>query len=190
MNCRQITVLSIFLSLALSGCIGQAATPSQDKAQLQNLSKNISVVDDKDSHGCMITAGYEWCEIQGRCIRLADENCTDEQDETNLDANGCVPSEGYSWCENLRECIRPWEIDCDTGDLLNTEGIIYDMHGCEISNSYVWCEERKECILPWEIDCAADSASDNDTHGCDGLTGYSWCEPKQSCIRAMDETCD
>jgi putative hemolysin len=31
---------------------------------------------DKDSHGCLIAAGYSWCETKQKCLRTWEENCT------------------------------------------------------------------------------------------------------------------
>lgn len=30
---------------------------------------------DKDSHGCYIAAGYQWCESKHKCIRPWEESC-------------------------------------------------------------------------------------------------------------------
>jgi len=31
---------------------------------------------DRDAHGCIPSAGYQWCEDMQRCIRPFEENCT------------------------------------------------------------------------------------------------------------------
>ena len=31
---------------------------------------------DKDSHGCLPSAGYSWCEAKQKCLRVWEENCT------------------------------------------------------------------------------------------------------------------
>jgi putative hemolysin len=33
---------------------------------------------DKDEHGCLIAAGYSWCEAKQKCLRTWEENCTQE----------------------------------------------------------------------------------------------------------------
>jgi putative hemolysin len=56
------TILFVFLVmgvLAFSGC------------QSQKL-----IGGDKDAHGCLIAAGYSWCEDKQKCIRVWEENCT------------------------------------------------------------------------------------------------------------------
>lgn len=30
---------------------------------------------DKDSHGCLIAAGYSWCEAKQKCLRTWEEKC-------------------------------------------------------------------------------------------------------------------
>ena len=33
---------------------------------------------EKDSHGCLIGAGYSWCDEKQKCMRIWEENCTIE----------------------------------------------------------------------------------------------------------------
>jgi hypothetical protein len=30
---------------------------------------------DKDSHGCIGSAGYSWCEVKNKCLRVWEEKC-------------------------------------------------------------------------------------------------------------------
>lgn len=30
---------------------------------------------DKDEHGCIGSAGYTWCELKGKCLKLWEEPC-------------------------------------------------------------------------------------------------------------------
>lgn len=34
---------------------------------------------DKDSHGCLIAAGYSWCEVKNKCLRTWEEKCEADQ---------------------------------------------------------------------------------------------------------------
>lgn len=34
---------------------------------------------DKDAHGCLIAAGYSWCESKNKCLRVWEENCPPTQ---------------------------------------------------------------------------------------------------------------
>jgi len=37
---------------------------------------NVPIVgNDKDSHGCIGSAGYSWCELKQKCIRIWEEDC-------------------------------------------------------------------------------------------------------------------
>jgi hypothetical protein len=35
----------------------------------------VSVGSDRDSHGCIGSAGYQWCEEKGKCLRSWEEEC-------------------------------------------------------------------------------------------------------------------
>lgn len=41
-------------------------------------SKEQVIGGDKDAHGCLIAAGYSWCDIKQKCLRTWEENCTTE----------------------------------------------------------------------------------------------------------------
>lgn len=32
---------------------------------------------DKDSHGCLVGAGYSWCESKQKCLRVFEESCAE-----------------------------------------------------------------------------------------------------------------
>ena len=102
---------------------------------------------DEDSHGCIPSAGYTWCEPLQECIQSWVTDCEPIVGD-DKDSHGCIPSAGYSWCEPLQECIRPWETDCE-----QTVGGDTDSHGCIGSAGYTWCESLEECIRPWEKSC-------------------------------------
>lgn len=37
--------------------------------------KNKIIGGDKDEHGCLIAAGYSWCEVKQKCLRVWEESC-------------------------------------------------------------------------------------------------------------------
>ena len=37
--------------------------------------QNKIIGGDKDEHGCLIAAGYSWCEIKQKCLRVWEESC-------------------------------------------------------------------------------------------------------------------
>ena len=46
---------------------------------------------DKDEHGCLIAAGYSWCESKQECIRTWEEGCPSEEEfECEVD-DDCIP---------------------------------------------------------------------------------------------------
>ena len=69
---------------------------------------------DKDSHGCIGSAGYSWCEAKQKCLRLWEENCT----QTEPNKTYCTPEqkstqicpEYYSatcgWFNSSIKCIK------------------------------------------------------------------------------------
>ncbi|MDD5317548.1 MAG: hypothetical protein PHF51_02325 [Candidatus ainarchaeum sp.] len=90
---------------------------------------------DRDSHGCIPSAGYSWCGAKNKCIRMWEENCAGEGGNcttvsdcgmgaarcvggkcTQYDEDGCVPDGGYTWCEARHECIQPWAENCTAGE--------------------------------------------------------------------------
>lgn len=71
---------------------------------------------DVDEHGCIPSAGYEWCEAKQKCLRPFEENCTEQQlIGGDTDAHGCLVAAGYSWCDAKQRCVRTWEDPCVAG---------------------------------------------------------------------------
>jgi putative hemolysin len=59
---KELIIAGLVLSiLLLAGCAKQ---PEQ------------IIGGDKDEHGCLIAAGYSWCDAKQKCIRPFEENCT------------------------------------------------------------------------------------------------------------------
>lgn len=49
------------------------------------------VDNDKDEHGCINSAGYTWCELKNKCLRLLEEKCEivdNEKWEIIFEGNG------------------------------------------------------------------------------------------------------
>ena len=60
-----IAIIGLFL---VSGC--------QNKKQIGG---------DKDEHGCLIAAGYTWCEPKQKCLRTWEEECLSEDEKISLE---------------------------------------------------------------------------------------------------------
>jgi len=182
MNKYALFVLSATLILLL-GCV------SQPSSQLPPLPSPPSLVgNDRDSHGCIGSAGYTWCEASQKCYRSWEENCTAAATRQCKTVSGC--GSGAARCVN-GTCTQ------------------YDEHGCVPDGGYTWCEALKQCIQPWMTNCTAaapaleggDSAlgrnssptlagNDRDSHGCIASAGYSWCPEKGKCLRVWEEACN
>ena len=61
-----LIVLSVFFVMFVSGCITEP-TGGQ-----------------RDEHGCLVAAGYTWCESKAKCLRTWEEPCENETGETEL----------------------------------------------------------------------------------------------------------
>jgi hypothetical protein len=40
-----------------------------------------------DEHGCLIAAGYSWCEPKQKCLRIWEEPCVEEEIQPDLPAD-------------------------------------------------------------------------------------------------------
>jgi len=47
-----------------------------NKAEAPNVPTSTQIVGgDKDIHGCLGSAGYSWCEVKNKCLRVWEEKC-------------------------------------------------------------------------------------------------------------------
>ena len=51
--------------------------PEVKTEELDNSGKLIG--GEKDEHGCMLMAGYTWCEAKQKCLRTWEEPCTEDE---------------------------------------------------------------------------------------------------------------
>jgi len=133
-----VLALSI-VSLLLFGCVSQ---PSQSAKLPPIPSPPTLVGGDKDAHGCIGSAGYEWCEANQKCYRSWEENCTN-----------AAPIGGGASCKTVS--------DCGTGAARCVNGTCtqYDEHGCVPDGGYSWCPEKSKCLQVWEESCPSLSAA-------------------------------
>lgn len=105
----------------------------------QSTSKKI-VGGDRDSHGCIPSAGYSWCGAISRCIRPWEHALSDPEQFSircgpslsslrgdvpriaghDHDAHGCRPSAGFVWCPGMGTCVRPWEQDLQSAEAFHS----------------------------------------------------------------------
>jgi putative hemolysin len=74
---------------------------------------------DKDEHGCLIGAGYSWCEAKQKCIRPWEENCTATTQIANPASTFCIAQGGESKIITAADgsqsglCVLPYGVGCD-----------------------------------------------------------------------------
>jgi len=168
MNVPAVFAMS-FAILLLLGCV------SQQQSVLPPIPSPPSpptlVGGDRDAHGCIGSAGYEWCEALSECIRPWETNCTAAEVLVggDRDSHGCIGSAGYTWCPEKSKCLRVWEENCTSADgrqcktvsdcgagaarCANGTCTQYDEHGCVPDGGYSWCPEKSKCLRGWEEEC-------------------------------------
>jgi putative hemolysin len=111
-----------------------------------------------DEHGCLIAAGYSWCEAKQKCLRTWEENCTEcgpcpqyVSPGPDFCKNGTIVPRGKDECG----CQMPAECVTETPIVGNDS----DEHGCKLSAGYSWCEEKQKCIRPWEESCTDETGT-------------------------------
>jgi len=76
---KQFACLSIALLLMAFGCLGigqPQAQPQQNGSPAAQPQENASAVGGgADEHGCLGSAGYTWCALKSKCLRLWEEKC-------------------------------------------------------------------------------------------------------------------
>lgn len=106
---------------------------------------------DKDEHGCVGSAGYEWCQPLNKCIQPFVTTCpSDAKTGGDKDEHGCIGSAGYEWCQSLDKCIKPFETKCPPDAKTGGDK---DEHGCIGSAGYSWCQPLNKCIRSFETTC-------------------------------------
>ncbi|MFC1728618.1 hypothetical protein ACFLZ7_04095 [Nanoarchaeota archaeon] len=61
---------------------------------------------DKDEHGCLIGAGYQWCPSNEKCQRMWEEYCVEFKEQFKIDDFEDCIAEGNPAMESYpRQCI-------------------------------------------------------------------------------------
>ena len=91
---------------------------------------------DKDEHGCLGSAGYSWCEVKNKCLRVWEEKCIATSTlpaVTVLSPNG---GEIYKKGDTVLIRWKAYNIDSTINiNLLKAEGGIYYDLGTQINPS-------------------------------------------------------
>jgi len=111
MKITHLLLLILLFSLVLAGC---GRTPIGGQT---------------DEHGCMIAAGYSWCELKEKCVRTWEEYCPEEEFE--LEYIEIV--ENYFTENNQEDCIVKELQLLRCGEMQNTrcgDGTYYAIVSC------------------------------------------------------------
>lgn len=74
---KKLLVL-LAVALSLSAC-----SLNRPETELRSPVQPNVVGGDRDEHGCIGSAGYSWCEEQQKCLRIWEEDCSDDGLATN-----------------------------------------------------------------------------------------------------------
>jgi len=80
MNKKIIGIVAI-IAVLMAVLLYKYSTDQSDTEniadQQENANQDQIVGDDKDEHGCILTAGYSWCDAKQKCLRPWEEGCED-----------------------------------------------------------------------------------------------------------------
>ena len=145
------------------------------------------VGNDRDVHGCIGSAGYSWCAVKNKCLRVWEEKC-----EVATTTPIVFPCPQYmppapDFCtggkiiggrKDANGCIMPPV--CQITDVYCTADAMQCPDGTYVGRSGPECK----------FVCPVIVGGDKDIHGCLGSAGYSWCAVKNKCLRVWEEKCE
>jgi len=130
---QSVAALGFIATMVVGAClVGASIFSSTGRNKVRTVHANLSGTSnnfggDRDEHGCIPSAGYQWCPATSECIRPWEKTadfvakCQGGRSSDHVfkvlggdrDEHGCIPSAGYQWCPATSECIRPWEKTAD-----------------------------------------------------------------------------
>ena len=132
-----VVVLSVVvvILLALVGLLwfersNQSTNIIQPKKVLDNTNVNENpqlIGGQKDEHGCLIGAGYSWCETKKKCLRIWEEDCQAQNQKVEkgfIDGSLGYPSEGIPEMKICAENISTQALTC-TNQKINNRKYTY-----------------------------------------------------------------
>jgi len=99
----------------------------------------VIVGGDKDSHGCIPSAGFLWCEEKGKCIRPWEEACKGE-DCKNISLDNCENA-GCMICSPCKECNT---ITCNSKEFCNNISSNITSNDSIKNNEKIYCKEEQK----------------------------------------------
>jgi putative hemolysin len=157
MKQNKILIIIIALAISLIMIAGCKPTPI--------------IGGDKDEHGCLIAAGYSWCDAKQKCLRTWEENCTTEQ-------NLGIANPASVYCETnggTLEIVN--EVDgqkgiCTLQNGTKCEEWAYFRGECPVNKE---CAECPQLTPPGPQFCKTGNIIAGETDEC-GCTGAPKCE--------------
>ena len=78
---EKIFAVLVLASLIAVGCVQTPPQASPTPSALPSAIPSATptaIGGDTDAHGCLIAAGYSWCDVKQKCLRPWEENCSNE----------------------------------------------------------------------------------------------------------------
>jgi hypothetical protein len=82
---KKLLLILVIPSIVISGLIAAYCIYIQQTSSNLNTSDEHLIGGQKDEHGCLIPAGYSWCEIKQKCLRTWEEKCEAAVSDETLD---------------------------------------------------------------------------------------------------------
>ena len=145
---KVLAAVALFAALFAFGCVAPLKSPALPP--IPNSPRGQIVGNDRDSHGCIGSAGYEWCDALGKCMRPWEENCTAPIIGPGAAEPNGVPAPAPPQVNASAGLLVPPQINASPGPIAGNDS---DSHGCKGSAGYTWCEAKQKCLRSWEENC-------------------------------------
>ena len=89
-NLQKILAVILTVIIASAAIVGGAYAykiwilPAKNQPPSDTENNNQLIGGQKDEHGCLIAAGYSWCQAKQKCLRVWEEACTGLEDEQGI----------------------------------------------------------------------------------------------------------
>lgn len=107
-------------------------TPANNQADV-----NKAIGGEKDAHGCLVSAGYVWCEIKSKCLRSFEEKCEVQAQEQKpkvdypVVENNCTKSGGKISSAKCCDLVSDYPNTCVTGMCSCPAASSHDVKSCD-----------------------------------------------------------
>jgi len=166
---------------------------------------------DEDEHGCIGSAGYQWCTNLDDCLRpfeldgdwndicdsstespISENDSSSSSDDGFWDLLGGDDDSNDYAVSDMLDDIQDTIDEAVNQSIIDIEDL-NDENDESCSFGWTWCDAQSECLRIWE-DCVDDTedqddsllGADEDEHGCIGSAGYQWCTNLDDCLRPFE----